>query len=231
MTLDARPIPPGDPPDGETSPESSDASLDAGSSSGYVNLGALILDEEPAPAATRMTEEDGQAEPDEDFTAALSRFRARLARNLPPGDARPHVDLGTAYRTMGLGLEAIGEFQQAIREDPSSPAAYEMLGRCFLDAGQPDLAASALAKALRLPRASDDEYLGIYYYMGRAQEACGSPKAAYDFYRKTLAIDIDFQDVGVRFRDLGEALRSPSGASDGHDPSSDRGSPPSGRGS
>ena len=233
MTPGTGPRPAGDPSGDGPSPESRDASLEAASPSGYVNLGALILDEEPAPPATRMTEEDEHGEPDEDFAAALSRFRARLIRNLPSGDARTHVDMGTAYRTMGLGLEAIGEFQQAIREDPANPAAYEMLGRCFLDAGQPDLAVSALAKALRLPREGGDEFLGIYYYMGRAQEASGSPRAAYDFYRKALAIDIDFRDVGVRFRDLGEALRTPPPEPEERDPSasSDQGPPPSGRGS
>lgn len=227
MTADPRLHPAGDPPGADPSPglpNSSavppdpsrgppDSSAAPGSSSGYVDLGAMILDEEPNPVATRMTEADEHVEPDEDFTAALSRFRARLTRNLASGDARTHQDMGTAYLAMGLGHEAIGEFQQAVREDPASPAAYEMLGRCFLDAGQPDLAASALEKALELPRGSEDRFLGIYYYMGRAQEASGNPEAAYDFYRKTLAVDIDFKDVGTRFRDLGRALRKPTGES------------------
>ncbi len=212
------PPPDGDLPGAEPSPGPGDASHESGSPARYVDLGAMILHEEPASVGTRLTEQDEHAEPGEDFTAAVSRFRARLVRSLPSGDARTHQDMGTAYRTMGLGQEAIGEFQRAIRNDPASAAAYEMLGRCFLDAGQPDLAAGALARALELPRGSEDEFLGIYYYMGRAQEASGNPEAAYDFYRKTLAIDIDFQDVGARFRALGGALIRPTGESEDRAP-------------
>ena len=211
MTADSRPHPAGDPLHAPRPSDLPDAGGESGSPSGYVDLGALILDDEPAPATTRITAANLHAEPDEGFADALSRFRALLTRNLPSGDARTHQDMGTAYRTMGLGQEAIGEFQQAIRNDPESPAAYEMLGRCFLDAGQPDLAASTLGKAMELPCGSEDELLGIYYYMGRAQEASGNPEAAYDFYRKTLAIEIDFQDVGARFRDLGRTLKRPTG--------------------
>ena len=212
MTVDTRPRPTGDSRGPESSHDRGEgSSRKPGASTGFVDLGAMILDGEPPSRATRMTD-DEHVEP-EDFAAALSRFRARLVRNLPSGDARTHQDMGTAYRTMGLGQEAIGEFQQAIREDPSSPAAYEMLGRCFLDAGQPDLAASAFGKALELRPGSEDEFLGIYYYMGRAQEASDNPEAAYDFYRKALAINIDFQDVGARFLDLERGLRRPAGDS------------------
>ena len=214
MTADSGPRPAERRPGSDSSESLADSSPTArGSSSAYVDLGAMILDEAPNSGATRMTEGDEHAEPDEDFRAALSRFRSRLTRTLASGDARTHQDMGTAYLAMGLGREAIGEFQQALREDPASPGAYEMLGRCFLDAGQPDLAASALGKALELPRGVEDRFLGIYYYMGRAQEASGNPEAAYDFYRRTLAIDIDFEDVGTRFRDLGRALGRPTGES------------------
>lgn len=213
MTADARLEAAGDPPGTDPPADPGEVARESRSPSRYVDLRALLLDEGSESVATRLTEEDGDAEPGEDFKAALSRFRARLIRSLPAGDARTHQDMGTAYRTMGLGQEAIGEFQRAIREDPASPAAHEMLGRCFLDAGQAELAVRTLEKALDLTLGSEDDFPGIYYYMGRAQEASGNPEAACDLYRKTLAIDIDFQDVEVRVRDLGRALRKPSGES------------------
>ena len=213
MTAGARLEPAGDPPDTDAPADLGEAGRKSESPPRYVDLRALLLDEGSASVATRLTEEDENAEPGEDFKTVLSRFRARLIRSLPAGDARAHQDMGTAYRTMGLGQEAIGEFQRAVREDPASPAAHEMLGRCYLDAGHPDLAVSTLAKALDLPVGREDDCLGIYYYMGRAQEASGNPEAAYDFYRKTLAIDIGFQDVEARLRDLGSALRKSAGES------------------
>ena len=216
----------------ESHSDSGDAGREPGAPPDYVDLGAMILDEEEVPVATRIIEDEEDTEPGEAFGSVLSRFRARLTLGLASGDSRSHQDMGTGYRAMGLGPQAIGEFQQAVRQDPASTGAYEMLGRCFLDAGQPDLAANTLAKALELPRRSEAEFLGIYYYMGRAQEASGNPEAAFDFYRKTLAIDIDFQDVAVRFHDLGQVLavsaREPEDRSRSESPGA--GSPLSGRG-
>lgn len=207
MNAGARLEPAGDPPATHPPAHPGETARESESPSRYVDLRALLLDEGSAATATRLTEEDENAEPGEDFKVALSRFRARLVRSLPAGDARTHQDMGTAYRTMGLGQEAIGEFQRAIREDPANSGAHEMLGRCLLEAGHADLAVSTLAKALDLPLGREEDFLGIYYYMGRAQEASGNPEAAYDFYRKTLAIDIGFQDVETRLRDLGRMLR------------------------
>lgn len=211
MTAGAGREPAGDPPDTHLPAGRGEAARESETPSRYVDLRALLLDEGSASAVTRLTEEDEHAEPGEDFRAALSRFRARLVPRLPGGSARTHQDMGTAYRAMGLGQEAIGEFQRAIREDPANAAAHEMLGRCFLDAGHADLAVGALAKALNLPLAREDDFLGIYYYMGRAQEAAGNPGAARDYYRKTLAIDIGFQDVEARLRDLGRTPRRATG--------------------
>lgn len=213
MTTDARLERAGDSPVTDPPADPGGAARESESPSRYVDLRALLLNDGSAPEATRLTEEDENSEPGEDFRTALSRFRGRLTRSLPAGSARIHQDMGTAYRTMGLGAEAIGEFQRAIREDPACPAAHEMLGRCYLDAGHSDLAVSTLAKALDLPLGREEDFLGIYYYMGRAQEASGNPEAACDFYRKTLAIDIGFQDVEARLRDLGRAPRETAGES------------------
>lgn len=213
MTAGGRLEPAGDPQGTDPPADPREVARESESPSRYVDLRALLLDERSAWAPTRLTEDDENAEPGEDFRAALSRFRARLIRSLPAGDARTHQDMGTAYRTMGLGREAIGEFQRAVREDPANSAAHEMLGRCLLEAGHAELAVSTLAKALDLPLGREDDFLGIYYYMGRAQEASGNHEAACDFYRKTLAIDIGFRDVEARLRELDRAPGRTTGES------------------
>lgn len=232
MTAEIPMRPASGPPVDESPRSPPETSPTAEAASGYVDLGALVLDGvETTPAGTRVVSEHEHTAPQEEFTTVLSRFRASLNRNLAPGDARSHHDLGMAYRTMGLGLEAIGEFQRAVREDPGSPGAYEMLGRCFLDAGQPDLAANSLATALELPDRTEQESLGIYYYLGRAHEASGDLGAALGFYTKTIALDIDFRDVAARYRSLGEAAAEQNQALEdqaGSDPSG-AGSPPPGR--
>ncbi len=233
MTAEIPVRPPSGPVGDEPARNPRSASTDPDASTGYVDLGAMILGREEAPAATRVVEEDEHTAPEEELASVVSRFRASLSRNLASLDARSHQDMGVAYRTMGLGQEAIGEFQRAIREDPRSLGAHEMLGRCFLDAGQPGLAADSLAKALELPRRNEDEFVGIYYYLGRALEESGNPEASLDFYRKTAALDIDFKDAAVRFHSLGRAAAPSPGESEGHtrnDPLR-TGSLPPGRGS
>ena len=183
-------------------------------STGYVDLAAMILGVDEAPGATRLVEDDEHIAPREEFGSVLSRFRARL-HGVSVADARWHLDMGMAYRTMGLGAEAIAEFQRAIRENSDSPGPYEMLGRCFLDAGQPGLAAGSLALALELPSRNEDRLLGIYYYLGRAHEALGEERAALECYRKIVALDIDFRDVAARFDSLGEAAAQRRGKSAG----------------
>ena len=140
MTTDAPLERAGDSPGTDPPAEPGGAARESESPSRYVDLRALLLDDGSAPEATRLTEEDENTAPGEDFRAALSRFRARLVRSVPAGNARIHQDMGTAYRTMGLGPEAIAEFQRAIRVDPANSAAHEMLGRSLLDAGQISLA-------------------------------------------------------------------------------------------
>ena len=172
-------------------------------SSDYVDLGSMVLDE-GKERSTRWTVAADAPSGDEeaDFAKMLSQFKAKVAENLSSDDDKAHYDLGTAYKEMGLQDEAIGEFQQAIRANPNSLASYEMLGQCFLDKSQADIAVRSLEKALELPYAVEDELLGIYYYLGRAHEDSGNSESAQEFYEKVFALDINFQDVTERLRAL-----------------------------
>ena len=172
-------------------------------SSDYVDLGSMVLDE-GKERSTRWTVAADAPSGDEeaDFAKMLSQFKAKVAENLSSDDDKAHYDLGTAYKEMGLQDEAIGEFQQAIRANPNSLASYEMLGQCFLDKSQAEIAVRSLEKALELPYAVEDELLGIYYYLGRAHEESGNSDSAQEFYEKVFALDINFHDVTERLRAL-----------------------------
>ncbi len=77
-----------------------------------------------------------------------------------------------------------------------------MLGRCFLEKDQAEIAVRSLGKALELPYEVEDELLGIYYYLGRAHETVGNASSAKEFYEKVFALDINFHDVTERLRAL-----------------------------
>jgi tetratricopeptide (TPR) repeat protein len=169
----------------------------------YVDLGALILDE-PTEKVTRWTvpAEAPTSDEDADFRRTLALFKEKVAENLSTDDTKGHYDLGTAYKEMGLVDEAIGEFQQSLRADPANLAAFEMLGQCFLEKGEPQAAIRTLERGLKLPIQIEDDLLGIYYALGNSHEVVGNTDSAREFYERIFALDINFKDVTDRLRDL-----------------------------
>jgi len=64
------------------------------------------------------------------------------------------------------------------------------------------MAVRALNRALNVSYEIEDELIGIYYLMGRAQEEQGNKDEAVDFYEKVFSLDINFEDVTDRLRAL-----------------------------
>lgn len=169
----------------------------------FVNLGGMVLDE-PAAGSFRWKVADAEPSGDEeaDFARMLGQFKEKVAQNVPSDDATAHYDLGAAYRDMGLLDEAVAQFQRAIRAEPSHLAAYEMVGQCFLEKGDPEIAVRTLTRALDLRTPVEEDLLGIYYYLGKAHESVGNSESAREFYERVFSLDINFQDVTERLRAL-----------------------------
>lgn len=192
--LDAAPqMPPSPAPSRPAAPASDD----------YIDLGSLILDDQPE-RTTRwfVPAEEPSGDDEADFAKMLGQFKAKVAEHLAGDDAIAHYDLGAAYREMGLYQEAIAEFQQSLRADPRNLGTFEMLGQCFLDEGQPEVAIRTLNRALGLGFEVEDDLLGIYYYIGKAHEGLGNSEMAREFYEKVFSLDINFKDVTERLRAL-----------------------------
>jgi tetratricopeptide (TPR) repeat protein len=169
---------------------------------GFVDLGALVLDDAGSPTTRWVVEDDRSGDEAVDFAGMLSKFKAKVAENINRDDARSSYDLGTAYREMGLVDEAIGMFQQALRAHPGHLASLEVLGQCFLDRGEPQVAIRVLERALGQGAAVEDDLLGIYYFLGVAHERAGNGDEAREFYEKVFSLDINFKDVTDRLREL-----------------------------
>lgn len=168
-----------------------------------MDLGSLVLDDQPE-RTTRwfVPAEEPSGDEEADFARMLSQFKAKVAENLAGDDATGHYDLGAAYREMGLLQEAIAEFQQSLRANPRSLGTFEMLGQCFLDEGQPEVAIRTLNRALALGFDVEDDLLGIYYYLGKSHQSLGNSEMAREFYEKVFSLDINFMDVTERLRAL-----------------------------
>jgi tetratricopeptide (TPR) repeat protein len=185
---------------------------------GWVDFGALVR-EEPSQETTRwvVPDERSSGDEDEDFARMLGRFKEKVSRHLAADDARVHYDLGTAYKEMGLLDEAIAEFQQALRADPTHLATFEVLGQSFLERGEPNVAVRILERALSLPARVEEDRMGIYYHLAHGYEIVGNTDSAREFYEKVFSLDINFKDVTARLRRL-RARSSPTSSGDPVDP-------------
>lgn len=172
----------------------------------YVDLGALVMEDEPGEGSTRFVvpEEEPTGDEDHDFAEMLSVFRQKVSENIGTEDSSSHYDLGLAFMEMGLVDEAIAEFQVALRGGANPLATLEVLGRCFMEKGQHAVASRVLERALRLPGAAEAEMIGVSYQLGRCAEALGEAAAACEHYERVVGLDIRFRDAASRL----EALRA-----------------------
>lgn len=173
------------------------------SSEEYVDLGSMILGEEEEKTTRWKVAADAPSGDDQaDFAKMLGQFKEKVAENFDADDVGAHHDLGTAYMEMGLLDEAISEFQMALRAAPGHLPTHEVMGRCWMEMGNPDMAVRALGRALETDYEIEDELIGIYYLMGRAKEELGNQDEAVEFYEKVFSLDINFEDVTERLRSL-----------------------------
>jgi tetratricopeptide (TPR) repeat protein len=170
----------------------------------YIDLGALIMDDEPQEVSTRFVVEEREPTGDEDrdFADMLAHFRQKVSENIEAEDSSSHYDLGLAFKEMGLIDEAIAEFQVALRGGANPLATLELLGQCFVEKGQFPVAARVLDRALRITGATDPELIGVLYQLARAEESMGNPGSAREHYERVLSIDIRFRDTARRLDSL-----------------------------
>ncbi|HET6765305.1 MAG TPA: tetratricopeptide repeat protein [Longimicrobiaceae bacterium] len=170
----------------------------------YIDLGALIMDDDVRESTTRFVVEEKEPTGDEDrdFADMLAHFRQKVSENIEAEDSSSHYDLGLAFKEMGLVDEAIAEFQVALRGGANPLATLELLGQCFVEKGQYPVASRVLERALRITGASDPELIGVLYQLARTEEALGNVTAARDHYERVLSIDIRFRDTGRRLEAL-----------------------------
>ncbi len=166
----------------------------------YVDFAAMVLEEEQE-SGTRFTvqPEEPTGDEDRDFANILSVFRQKLSKHIDASDAASHYDMGLAFKEMGLLDEAVAEFQVALRAGANPVGTMELLGECFCEQGRPTLTVRVLDYALKL-KASNSEFLGVYYWLARAEATLGNMDRAQDLYERITAMDVRFRDVAERLR-------------------------------
>jgi tetratricopeptide (TPR) repeat protein len=173
----------------------------------FVDLGSLILEEErPRDLRMRVEDEEPTGDEQKDFQEMLTQFKRGVDENIGAEDFQAHYDLGVAFREMGLLDEAIAEFQKALRSPDGRLRTSEALGTSFYDKQQYAIAEAILRRAVESLGASDEEQIGLLYWLARSREEQGKIEAALPCYERVLAVDISFQDAGSRMARLAAGL-------------------------
>jgi tetratricopeptide (TPR) repeat protein len=193
------------PPRAEAAPAPPPPPAPTAPAADYVDLGALIMDDEVQGEPTTrfvVEEKEPSGDEDKDFAEMLAHFRQKVAENIDVEDNASHYDLGVAFMEMGLVDEAIAEFQVALRGGSNPLATLELLGQCFVDKAQYAVASRVLDRALKLPTAADGDLVGVLYLLGRVEEATGEADKAVEFYERVVSVDIRFRDTSARIERL-----------------------------
>jgi pilus assembly protein FimV len=170
------------------------------------------------PAQTGKAKPPVPASPPADggpLKEVFDEFRAELGEMgaAEDEDLETHYNLGIAFREMGLLEEAISEFQKVAKATERGRAfRYTMqcctfLGLCFMDKGQPGVAAIWYERALHTPDLDPESALALRYDLGVAQESAGEPSAALKSFSQVYAMNIDYRDVGERIAALQKPAR------------------------
>ncbi len=167
----------------------------------WVDLGAMVLgDDEEDTGGAGARGAGGTVGENEDFAALLEQLGARPSEEAE--DVGSHYDLGLAYKEMGLMDAAIGQLHDALAAGDHPLASLEVLGECYLERGDVDLASSVLERATQLSTASDTDFIGVRYLLGRCAEAMGEKEAARESYARVISMEPGFRDAAARLERL-----------------------------
>jgi tetratricopeptide (TPR) repeat protein len=170
----------------------------------YIDLAALILGDEEDGGTRFLTDAASPPTGDEerDFAEILDIFRRKVSEKIHPQDSSSHYDLGVAYKEMGLLDDAIGQLQLALRAGANPVATLEVIGECFLEKDEAALAKRVLERAAGIPGATDQDLVGVLYWLGRCEEILANPVDARGHYERVIAVDISFRDAAERLKGL-----------------------------
>ncbi|UCD83323.1 MAG: tetratricopeptide repeat protein [Deltaproteobacteria bacterium] len=128
-----------------------------------------------------------------------------------PNKARPHNNLGIAYRNKEMFDEAIREYQQALNLKPDYAEVFYNLGNAYRIKGMSDEAIREYQQALRLK----PDYAEAHMNLGVAYADKGMFLEANSEYQKTLRLKPDsaeaFYNLGNAYADKGmldDAIRA-----------------------
>jgi tetratricopeptide (TPR) repeat protein len=142
-----------------------------------------------------------------------SQVKRGVDEQIDPDDAESHYNLGIAYREMGLINDAIGQFDQAMKNVRRRIDCLTLKGICLVDKKNFAEAESVFKIGLSTPDLVESQKISLFFEMGLLYEAWGRPLDALDSFQSVADIDLFFRNV----QDMIHKLRDLLGMQEGKD--------------
>ena len=140
-----------------------------------------------------------------DIEKLFADFKKGVEKQLGPGDAETHYNLGIAYKEMGLAEDAIREFQSVLEDPLVGIRAASVLAACRAERGEFAQAAHVLREAVKKADPAGEIHWGLKYDLAVACEKNGALEEALGLYREICGWRPEFRDTIARMEALGKA--------------------------
>ena len=167
----------------------------------------------PTDAETATAEGDrieityGYGDVQVELPELVDRFRKGVEDQVS-GDAESHYALGVSYLEMGLIDQAMESLRAAAESPELRGRATELVGRCLMDHGRFEEAASEFRAALEFPEVGRETGLGVRFELGLALEAGGRLDEALAEFERVYAAQPSYPDAALKIRVLRKALEN-----------------------
>lgn len=118
-----------------------------------------------------------------------------------PNDLALRFKYGLLLKQRGMLNEAIGQFQEAVKDPARRLEALNMLGLCFKEKNMYDLAVTQFKKALEVQPDLNETTKAVIYNLGSTYEQMGKIDEAVNEYKKIYEVDISYKDIAKKIED------------------------------
>jgi len=136
----------------------------------------------------------------------FSEFKKGVQAQIESDDAESHFNLGIAYKEMGLLADAIGEFDQAMRDDSRRLDCLTLKGLCLVEQQNFAGAETVLKQGLALPGLTEIQRISLFYDLGLVYENWKRPLDALDSFQSVADADMFYRNVQEKILDLRRQL-------------------------
>ena len=169
----------------------------------YYDLARAVAEELRWIVAVRDRQLRGDASPlERELTGIVADFRKDLKTRGGAPDAETHYQLGLAFMSQGLTVEAVEELTRAAEDKKLAVESYTLISQCFRQKRNFDEAAKWMMTAMAETRSGTDPYFALVYELAEILEASDDRAGAAALYREIRDWNPGFRNAAARLERL-----------------------------